>query len=38
MMVNAGLNKFFHYMPLLEMAQSAMDLMGAFGASEYMFP
>ena len=38
MMVNAGLNKFFHYIPMSEMSQSAMDLMGAFGASEYMFP
>jgi len=38
MMVNAGLNKFFHYIPMSEMSQSAMDLMGAFGASEYMLP
>jgi len=38
MMVNAGLNKFFHYIPMSEMSQSAMDLMDAFGASEYMFP
>ena len=38
MMVNSGLNKFFHYIPMSEMSQSAMDLMGAFGATEYMFP
>jgi hypothetical protein len=38
MMVNAGLNKFFHYMPMPEMTEQAGALMGAFGASGYMFP
>ena len=38
MMVNAGLNKFLHYMPMPEMTEQAMELMGAFGASGYMFP
>ncbi len=38
MMVNAGFNKFFHYMPMPEMTQVAMDLMGAFGASGFMLP
>lgn len=38
MMVNAGLNKFFHYMAMPEMTEQAGALMGAFGASGYMFP
>lgn len=38
MMVNAGLNKFLHYMPMPEMTEQAGVLMGAFGASGYMFP
>ena len=37
-MVNSGLNKFLHYMPMPEMTEQAMELMGAFGASGYMFP
>ena len=38
MMVNSGLNKFLGYMPMPEMAEAAGALMGAFGASIYMFP
>ena len=38
MMVNAGLNKFLQYMPMPEMTEQAMELMGAFGATAYMFP
>tara|TARA_B110000977_G_C11071993_1_gene489837 strand:+ start:284 stop:694 length:411 start_codon:yes stop_codon:yes gene_type:complete len=38
MMVNSGLNKFLHYMEMPEMAQPALDLLGAFGDSGYMFP
>tara|TARA_B100000780_G_C20893141_1_gene355445 strand:+ start:324 stop:695 length:372 start_codon:yes stop_codon:yes gene_type:complete len=37
-MVNSGLNKFLHYMPMPEMTEQAMELMAAFGASGYMFP
>tara|TARA_B110000967_G_scaffold206843_1_gene254591 strand:- start:735 stop:1118 length:384 start_codon:yes stop_codon:yes gene_type:complete len=38
MMANSGLNKFLHYMEMPPMAQPAMDLLTAFGTSEYMFP
>jgi len=38
MMVNAGLNKFLHYMPMPEMSEQAIELMTAFGVSGYMFP
>jgi len=38
MFVNAGLNKFLGYMPMPEMSEQAGALMGAFGATGYMFP
>ena len=38
MMVNSGLNKFLNYMPIPEMTESAEALMGALGASIYVFP
>ena len=38
MMVNSGLNKFLNYMPIPEMTESAEALMGALGASIYIFP
>jgi len=38
MFVNAGLNKFLSYMPMPEMTEQAGALMGAFGATGYMFP
>ena len=37
-MVNSGLNKFLNYMPIPEMTESAEALMGALGASIYVFP
>ena len=37
MFVNAGLNKFLSYMPMPEMTEQAGALMGAFGATGYMF-
>ena len=38
MMVNAGLNKFLHYMPVPEMNEAAGSLMGAFAASGWLIP
>lgn len=38
MMLNAGLNKFLHYMPTPEMTEKASALMAAFDASNYMLP
>ncbi len=38
MMVNSGLNKFLNYMEMPEMTEAAGALMGALGASIYMFP
>ena len=38
MMSNSGLNKFFNYMPIPEMTESAEALMGALNASIYIFP
>jgi len=38
MMINAGLNKFFNYMPMPEMTESAGALMYAFVQSEWMMP
>ena len=37
MMINSGLNKFFNFMPIPEMAAPG-NLMGAFFASGYIFP
>ena len=38
MMANSGLNKFLNYMPIPKMTESAEALMGALGASIYIFP
>ena len=38
MMINSGLNKFFNFMPMPEMAEAAGNLMGAFFTSGYIFP
>ena len=38
MMINAGLNKFFNYMPMPEMTESAGALMYAFVQSGWMMP
>lgn len=38
MMINSGLNKFFHYMPLPEMPEAAIQLMQAFGQSGWLMP
>tara|TARA_R110002049_G_scaffold107830_4_gene255637 strand:+ start:98 stop:499 length:402 start_codon:yes stop_codon:yes gene_type:complete len=38
MMVNSGLNKFFNYMPMPEMTEETMQLMGAFVAIKWIFP
>ncbi len=38
MMINSGLNKFLNYMPEMEMPEAASNLIGAFIASEWLFP
>lgn len=38
MMINGGLNKFLHYMPLPEMPQAATDLMATFIESGWIMP
>lgn len=38
MMINSGLNKFLDYMPAMEMPEAAGNLIGAFIASEWLFP
>ncbi len=38
MMVNSGLNKFFNYMPMPEMSQEIMQIMGAFMTIKWIFP
>ncbi len=38
MMVNSGLNKFFHYMPMPEMSAPAATFMGALAAAGWFFP
>lgn len=38
MMVNAGLNKFFNYMPMPEMSEEMMQIMGGFMTIKWIFP
>lgn len=38
MMVNSGLNKFFNYMPMPEMSEDMMQIMGAFMTIKWIFP
>lgn len=38
MMINAGLNKFFNYMPMPEMSEEMMQLMQAFMTTVWIFP
>ena len=38
MMINAGLNKFFHYMPMPEPDEAAMTIFGAFGTLLWIMP
>lgn len=38
MMVNAGLNKFFNYMPMPELSQEIMEVMGAFMTVKWLLP
>ncbi|WP_066225092.1 DoxX family membrane protein [Formosa haliotis] len=38
MMINSGLNKFFNYMPMPEMSEEMMQIMGAFMTIKWIFP
>ncbi|QTY27150.1 DoxX family membrane protein [Flavobacterium sp. CS20] len=38
MMVNSGLNKFFHYMPMPEMSEEMMQIMNAFMTIKWILP
>ncbi|PIB27580.1 DoxX family membrane protein [Maribacter sp. 4G9] len=38
MMVNSGLNKFFNYMPMPEMSEETIQIMGAFMTIKWIFP
>src|SRR5690606_4820952 len=38
MMVNAGLNKFFNYMPMPEMSEEMMQIMGSFITIKWILP
>jgi putative oxidoreductase len=38
MFINAGLNKFFNYMPVPEMTAEQMDVMGAFMKLSWLMP
>ena len=38
MMINSGLNKFFNYMPMPEMSEQMMQIMGSFMAIKWIFP
>ncbi len=38
MMVNSGLNKFFNYMPMPEMSEEMMQIMGGFMTIKWIFP
>lgn len=38
MMVNAGLNKFFNYMPMPEMSEEMMQIMGSFMTIKWILP
>jgi len=38
MMINSGLNKFFNYMPMPEMSEEMMQIIGAFMTIKWIFP
>ncbi|WP_067146826.1 DoxX family protein [Pseudotamlana agarivorans] len=38
MMINSGFNKFFHYMPMPEMSEDMMQIMGGFMTIKWIFP
>ncbi|MDY8137257.1 DoxX family protein [Aquimarina sp. 2201CG5-10] len=38
MMVNSGFNKFFNYMPMPEMSEEMMKIMGGFMIVKWVFP
>ncbi|WP_339712961.1 DoxX family protein [uncultured Kriegella sp.] len=38
MMINSGANKFFNYMPMPEMSEEMMQIMGGFMTIEWIFP
>tara|TARA_R100000278_G_scaffold97934_1_gene74962 strand:- start:312 stop:644 length:333 start_codon:yes stop_codon:yes gene_type:complete len=38
MMVNSGLNKFFNYMPMPEMSEEMMQIMGGFMTIKWILP
>ncbi len=38
MMVNSGLNKFFNYMPMPEMSEEMMQIVGGFVTIKWIFP
>ena len=38
MMINSGLNKFFQYMPMPEMSEEMMQIMGAFMTIKWILP
>lgn len=38
MMVNSGLNKFFNYMPMPELSEEMMQVMGAFMTIKWLLP
>ena len=38
MMVNSGLNKFFNYMPMPELSDEMMQIMGGFMVIKWIFP
>ena len=38
MMINSGLNKFFNYMPMPEMSEEMMQIMGGFMTIKWIFP
>jgi uncharacterized membrane protein YphA (DoxX/SURF4 family) len=37
-MINSGLNKFFNYMPMPEMTEEMMQIMGGFMTIKWIFP
>tara|TARA_R110002049_G_scaffold70687_1_gene182486 strand:+ start:196 stop:558 length:363 start_codon:yes stop_codon:yes gene_type:complete len=37
-MINSGLNKFFNYMPMPEMSEEMMQIIGAFMTIKWLFP
>lgn len=38
MMINSGLNKFFNYMPMPELSEEMMQIMGGFLTIKWIFP